>query len=272
VIITVQKNKAGDVTVFVGELVDFTGTPAKKVIEEIGPAQNVRLVVNCGGGNTPDAIALYDALVDRENVTADIVGRCCSAAVPVTLSAKRIRMTSTARMMIHRPMAFVGADYKFLRQRADDLEKTTLRMFGILAKRAGDYAAKLWMDHDADTWLTAEQCREHGLVDEIYEPSLIAPPGFSSLVLPAPQQFPEEELFYEMLRAFGKLPVADVAKFKREVNFFAAYNVFSPGAPSVPTVGAPTSSSGHESHVASLAAPGVYGAIEPAPVLSGAAP
>lgn len=134
--------------------------------------KNITLRINSPGGDIFAAQAIYNVLrAYPGKVTAHIDGICASAATVVACGAGKVVMPKNALYMIHNPMAcvFDMLDAEALSKMADTLAKVKETVVNVYKDRAGD---KMSVDEiirfmDEETWMSAEEALEKGLIDEI---------------------------------------------------------------------------------------------------------
>jgi ATP-dependent protease ClpP protease subunit len=147
-----------------------SSTDARGLIEQLQGlrGRRIRVRLNSPGGDVFDGLALYNALRQHEgHVEVSIEGLAASIASVVALGGTRVTMAEASLLMIHEPHAIVIGTAHDMRDMARVLDKTT----GILAQvyerksRADHDRVRAWMH--AETWFTAEEAVEAGLVDAV---------------------------------------------------------------------------------------------------------
>lgn len=132
----------------------------------------INLYINSPGGSVFETMAII-AMLDRHpaDIISCIDGIAASCASVLPMISKRIIMPANALMMIHHAMTGAWGNAKQLRKSADDVERISKAMCQHYLDRAGDKMSeeKLYEMLEEDTWLTAEQCLELGLCDEVAE-------------------------------------------------------------------------------------------------------
>ncbi|EOV9570214.1 ClpP-like prohead protease/major capsid protein fusion protein [Cronobacter turicensis] len=144
---------------------------AKALAANIAKAGKLPLTIaiHCPGGSTTDGFMLANAITRYPGyVTARIDGIAASMATVVACAARRVAMASNAWYMIHNPWALAGGDAEEFRKNADLLERTQAQMIAAYAKKSGLSNDEIRAMMDAETWMTAEQAKAKGFVDEIY--------------------------------------------------------------------------------------------------------
>jgi ATP-dependent protease ClpP protease subunit len=222
--------------VFIGEL-GHEGQTAAQVLAQIGDAENIQIHVDSSGGDLCEALTLYKAL-KRRNTVATVGARACSAAVVVLCAARQIVLRPDSRLMLHAPRQRAFATAEELLEIAAGLKKSTEQIVSIVAERAD---VPLWNVRSIlagdDYWMSAEEALKFGLADAI-EPctpfTIPLPSGVQAAV-----SSDAEELFFEMLRAFEPLTVADRKAFLRNLSVWTAYQVKDSPASECVLVGVP---------------------------------
>lgn len=144
----------------------------KNELDELGDVDEINLYINSPGGSVFEAMAII-AMLDRHpaDIISHIDGLAASCASVVPMISKRVIMPSNALMMIHHAWTFAMGNAASLRKSADDIERISQAMCQYYLDRAGDKLSEEKLNEmlEEDTWLTAEQCLEYGLCDEIIE-------------------------------------------------------------------------------------------------------
>jgi ATP-dependent Clp protease protease subunit len=142
---------------------------------------DVTIEIDSPGGYVTAGSAIASLLKDYSgSVTAKIIGEAASAATVVALAADKIAMAPTATFMIHRVSAYgVSGNTGDMDKFKDVLSMQDQQFANLYASRTGktpDEMLKLMTD---ETYMSAEQAKELGFVDEIMfdeQPSLVAGP------------------------------------------------------------------------------------------------
>lgn len=150
----------------------FFGVDAGKFAKDLKgiKASKIHLRINSPGGDVFAARAIATAIREHPaTVTAHVDGLAASAASFVMLAADRIVASDGAFVMIHNPWSLTIGDADDHIATADLLEKIQATMVTDYARRSGKTPeeAQAWMD--AETWFTAQEAKDAGLVDEVVE-------------------------------------------------------------------------------------------------------
>jgi len=155
-----------------GETID-SETSANYFRTELAKYPNtkqINLYINSYGGSVFEGTAIYNQLKRHPaNVIVHIDGFACSVASIIAMAGDKIIMPSNAMMMIHNAWVMTLGNSKELRKAADDLDVLMEGNRQAYISKAGDKLSEetLMQMLEDETWLTAKQCLEIGLCDEI---------------------------------------------------------------------------------------------------------
>lgn len=165
-----------DRIVFVGTMID--DSIANLIIAQLlfleaeDPEKDIFLYVNSPGGAVTAGLAVYDTMqYIRPDVSTICVGLAASmAALLLSAGAKKKRAAlKNSKIMIHQPWGGYQGSASDIEIHAREIVKTKAQINGIVAKHTGQPLDKIIADTDRDFFMTAEDAREYGLVDEVYE-------------------------------------------------------------------------------------------------------
>ena len=150
-------------------------TGAKHIADLIaaaGDVERINVHINSYGGYIDQAVAIYTHLTSADaTVTVYIDGVACSAASLIAMAGNPVIMGKCSLMMIHNPWTVATGNAQELRKTADDLDKMAKAMrLAYLTKAADKLNEEQLIELlEAETWLTAEECVNFGLCDEIVD-------------------------------------------------------------------------------------------------------
>jgi ATP-dependent Clp protease, protease subunit len=164
-----------DRIIFLGTPIDDTAAndivAQLLALEAMDPDRDISLYINSPGGSLSAMTAVYDTMCYvKPGIETTCIGQAASAAA-VLLAAgtpgKRAALSSS-RMIIHQPstegMSGVSADLEI---QAREILRVRTQLEEILARHTGRSPEQVEIDIERDLFLTAEQAREYGLIDEI---------------------------------------------------------------------------------------------------------
>ena len=142
----------------------------RKALAAAKNISQINIFINSYGGSVMEGVAIVN-LLKRHSAkkTVYVDGFACSIASVIAMVGDKVIMASNAVMMIHHAWMVVAGNPKDLRKAADDLQVIDDVSNVSYLEKAG---AKLTPEKltellDAETWLSATQCIEYGLADEI---------------------------------------------------------------------------------------------------------
>ena len=143
----------------------------KQALDKHPNIKNINVYINSCGGSVSEGVAIYSQLKRHSAyVTAYVDGFACSIASVIPMAADKVVMSDTSMMMIHNPWTITWGNAQQIRKEADDLDKIRdgciIPAYKNRAKLSDEKLIELL---DAETYLTAEECLEYGLCDEILE-------------------------------------------------------------------------------------------------------
>lgn len=156
---------------------------APNAIREMLPTDNSDVVVEIDspGGLVTAGSSIATLLKDYPGtVTAKIIGQAASAATVVALSADKIMMAPTATFMIHRvSVSGISGNSGDLDKYSDVLSMQDKQFANLYASKTGKTADEMLKLMADETYMSAQQAKDIGFVDEIMfeeQPTLVAGP------------------------------------------------------------------------------------------------
>ena len=142
-------------------------------LESEDPGKDIHLYINSPGGSVTAGMAIYDTMRYLKcEVSTICVGMAASmAAVLLSSGAKGKRKAlPNAEVMIHQPLGGTQGQATDIAIHAERILKMKQTLNQILAKNTGKPLSEIDRDVERDHFLTADEAREYGLIDEIIAP------------------------------------------------------------------------------------------------------
>lgn len=140
-------------------------------LEAEDPDKDIFLYINSPGGSISAGMAIYDTMQHiRPDVQTICVGLAASmGAFLLAAGAKGKRFAlPNSEIMIHQPlMSGLGGQATEIEIHARHIIRTKARLNKILAERTGQSLETIEKDTDRDNFMTAEEAKQYGLVDEV---------------------------------------------------------------------------------------------------------
>ncbi|MGB9595664.1 MAG: ATP-dependent Clp endopeptidase proteolytic subunit ClpP [Candidatus Poribacteria bacterium] len=141
-------------------------------LEQEDPDADISIYINSPGGVVSSGLAIYDTMqFIRPDVSTWCMGMSASIAAVLLAGGtkgKRYALPHSS-MLIHQPMGGVYGQATDIRIRADEIVRIRKEINNILAKHTGQPIEKIEADTERDFYMTAEQAKEYGLIDQIVE-------------------------------------------------------------------------------------------------------
>ncbi len=141
-------------------------------LEAENPDKEISIYINSPGGVVTAGLALYDTIqYIKPEVSCICMGQAASmGALLLTAGTEKKRFAlPNARIMIHQPLGGVQGQATDIGIQAEEIMRMKGRLNELLAKHTGQPIKKIEKDTDRDFFMTAEQAKEYGLIDEVIE-------------------------------------------------------------------------------------------------------
>ena len=139
-------------------------------LESKDPNKDICLYINSPGGSVTAGMAIYDTMnYIKCDVSTICIGLAASmGAFLLSSGAKGKRYAlPNSEIMIHQPLGGAQGQASDIKIQADHIIKTKPRLNTILAKNSGKPYEQVEKDTDRDNYLSAEDAKEYGLIDEV---------------------------------------------------------------------------------------------------------
>jgi len=139
-------------------------------LEHEDPKKDIKLYINSPGGSVTAGLAIYDTMqFIKSDVSTICVGVAASmGAVLLAAGKKGKRFTlPNSEVLLHQVMSGVQGQAVEIEITAKHVLRTKDQLNQILSKHTGQTLVKIGKDTDRDFWLTAQEAKDYGVVDEI---------------------------------------------------------------------------------------------------------
>jgi ATP-dependent Clp protease protease subunit len=139
-------------------------------LEAEDPDKDIHLYINSPGGHVTSGMAIYDTMqYIRPDVSTICLGQAASLGaflLAAGTAGKRFALPY-ARIMVHQPLGGVQGQATEIDIHAREILRTKQVLNELLAKHTGQSIEQIERDTERDFFLSAEQAREYGIVDEV---------------------------------------------------------------------------------------------------------
>ena len=144
-------------------------------LESDDPDKEITLYINSPGGSITAGLAIYDTMqYVRSPVSTVCLGQAASMAAWILASGTGglRKCLPNSRIMIHQPLGGIRGQATDIEIHAREILKLREQMNTILAKHTGQTTERIKEDTERDRYLSAEEAKEYGLIDEVIKPKL----------------------------------------------------------------------------------------------------
>ncbi|MFW2696540.1 ATP-dependent Clp endopeptidase proteolytic subunit ClpP, partial [Staphylococcus aureus] len=135
--------------------------------------KDIYLYINSPGGSVTAGFAIYDTIQhikpDVQTICIGMAASMGSFLLAAGAKGKRFALPN-AEVMIHQPLGGAQGQATEIEIAANHILKTREKLNRILSERTGQSIEKIQKDTDRDNFLTAEEAKEYGLIDEVMVP------------------------------------------------------------------------------------------------------
>ena len=139
-------------------------------LESVDSDKDIQIYINSPGGSVSAGLGIYDTM---QLIGPDVATICTGLAASmgaVLLAAGAAGKRSAlphSRIMIHQPLGGTQGQASDIEITAREIMRTKKELYEILSHHSGATVRKIERDADRDYWMTAEEARNYGLIDEV---------------------------------------------------------------------------------------------------------
>ena len=139
-------------------------------LDSTDPGKDIQLYFNTPGGSVYAGLGIYDTM---QYISADIATICTGMAASMGAilliagtKGKRSALKHS-RVMIHQPMGGAEGNASDIEITAREIMKLKKELYEIIALHSGNTVEKVEKDADRDYWMTSQEAKDYGMIDEI---------------------------------------------------------------------------------------------------------
>ena len=139
-------------------------------LESIDRNKDVQMYINSPGGSVYAGLGIYDTMqIITPDVSTICTGIAASMAAVLMCAGTKGKRTALkhSRVMIHQPLGGAEGQASDIEITAREIGKLKKELYEIIAEHSGQKFAKVEKDSDRDYWMTAEEAKAYGMVDEV---------------------------------------------------------------------------------------------------------
>lgn len=139
-------------------------------LDSVDARRDIQMYLNSPGGSVIDGLGIYDTM---QYVNPDVATICTglAASMGAVLLCAGVKGKRTclkhARVMIHQPSGGMQGQFTDMEISYNLIKSMKKELYEIMAQHTGQDYDKIEADCDRDNWMTAEEAKAYGLVDEV---------------------------------------------------------------------------------------------------------
>ena len=139
-------------------------------LEAEDPNKEIQIYINSPGGSVSSGLAIYDTMeYIKPDVSTICVGRAASMGaflLAAGTKGKRYALPNVD-VMIHQPLGGAQGQAEDIRIQAEKILNLRAQLNKILSEKTGQTLKKIEQDTDRDFYMTAEEAKKYGIIDEV---------------------------------------------------------------------------------------------------------
>ncbi|EQK45037.1 MULTISPECIES: ATP-dependent Clp endopeptidase proteolytic subunit ClpP [Paraclostridium] len=139
-------------------------------LEAEDPDKDIHLYINSPGGSITAGMAIYDTMqYIKPDVSTICIGMAASMGAFLLAAGEKGKRYAlpNSEIMIHQPLGGTRGQATDIEIHANRIVKMKQTLNSILAERTGQSIEKLKMDTERDNFMSAEEAKQYGLIDEV---------------------------------------------------------------------------------------------------------
>ena len=139
-------------------------------LESEDPDKDIQIYINSPGGSVSAGFAIYDTMqYIKPDVSTICVGLAASMGAFLLLAGEKGKRYAlpNADIMIHQPLGGAQGQASDIQIHAEKILKTRKQLNAIIAERTGQTMKKVEKDTDRDFFMSAEEAKAYGIIDDV---------------------------------------------------------------------------------------------------------
>ena len=163
-----------DRMIFLGtEINDYTANTIQAqllYLDSTDPDKDISIYINSPGGSVTAGLGIY---VTMQFISSDVAtictGMAASMGAVLLVAGKEGKRSALphSRVMIHQPLGGVQGQDSDIEIEAKEIQKFKKELYTIISNHSHTPYEKVWADSDRNYWMTAEEAKEYGMIDQV---------------------------------------------------------------------------------------------------------
>ena len=163
-----------DRIIFLGtQIDDYTANTIQAqllYLDSTDPGKDISIYLNSPGGSVTAGLGIYDTMRFISSDVATIcTGMAASMGAVLLVAGQEGKRSALphSRVMIHQPLGGVQGQASDIEIEAREIQKFKKELYTIISNHSHTPYDKVWADSDRNYWMTAEEAREYGMIDQV---------------------------------------------------------------------------------------------------------
>ena len=165
-----------DRIIFLGtEINDYTANTIQAqllYLDSVDSSKEISIYLNSPGGSVTAGLGIYDTMQFISSPVATIcTGMAASMAAVLLVAGQEGKRSALphSRVMIHQPLGGVQGQASDIEITAREIQKMKKELYTIISDHSHTPFDKVWADSDRDYWMSAQEAKEYGMIDQVLE-------------------------------------------------------------------------------------------------------
>ena len=139
-------------------------------LDSVDSGKDISIYINSPGGSVTAGLGIYDTM---QFISSDVATICTGmaasmGAVLLVAGAEGKRSALPhSRVMIHQPLGGVQGQASDIEIEAKEIQKFKKELYTIISNHSHQSFEKVWNDSDRNYWMTADEAKAYGMIDEV---------------------------------------------------------------------------------------------------------
>ena len=165
-----------DRIIFLGtEISDYTANTIQAqllYLDSVDSSKEISIYLNSPGGSVTAGLGIYDTMQFITSPVATIcTGMAANMAAVLLVAGQEGKRSALphSRVMIHQPLGGVQGQASDIEITAREIQKMKKELYTIISNHSHTPFDKVWADSDRDYWMSAQEAKEYGMIDQVLE-------------------------------------------------------------------------------------------------------
>jgi|TARA_B100000674_G_scaffold371726_1_gene314132 ATP-dependent Clp protease protease subunit len=141
-------------------------------LESVDAKKDILIYLNSPGGGVYAGLGIYDTMqYINPDVSTICTGMAASMGAVLLCAGAKGKRTALkhSRVMIHQPLGGAQGQASDIEITAREIQKLKKELYDIISTHSGKSYDEVWKDSDRDYWMTSQEAKEYGMIDEVLE-------------------------------------------------------------------------------------------------------